>query len=246
LKRELQMDKRKKDKQFHFKQFSVRHDRSGMKVGTDGVLLGAWVHVQKAKRILDIGTGTGVIALMLAQRTKPTVTIDAIEIDSNAIDDASENFSSSPWKERLTLHHERVQEFNTLEKFDLIISNPPYFIDSFKPPNDQRVIARHSESLSFSDLLRVTEKLLSDKGKLNVVLPYTEGLQFIDLAEKSGFYCSRKWSFRTRKEKAIERFLLEFSRIKTDLDESEILLYSSDENWSENYQELTRDFYLKL
>lgn len=243
---EQQMEKRKKDKQFHFKQFSVRHDRSGMKVGTDGVLLGAWVHVQNAKSILDIGTGTGVIALMLAQRTEPNITIDAIEIDGDAIEDASENFSSSPWKNRLTLHHKRIQEFNTSEKFDLIVSNPPYFIDSFKPPDDQRVIARHTESLSFPELLKVTEKLLSDKGKLNVVLPYTEGLQFIDMVEKNGFYCSRKWSFRTRKEKAIERFLLEFSRIKTDLDENEILLYNSNENWSEKYQKLTRDFYLKF
>src|SRR5688572_28245976 len=195
------MDKRKKDKQFHFKQFSVRHDRSGMKVGTDGVLLGAWVEVKNAKRLLDIGTGTGVIALMLAQRTQPDVTIDAIEIDPDAIEDASENFSSSPWSNRFTLHRGRVQEFSS-KKFDILVSNPPYFIDSYKPPNDQRIIARHSESLSFEDLLRVSEKLLTENGTLNVILPYTEGLQFIDLAEKSGYYCSRKWSFRTREEKA--------------------------------------------
>src|SRR5688572_22601587 len=169
------MDKRKKDKQFHFKQFSVRHDRSGMKVGTDGVLLGAWVEVKNAKRLLDIGTGTGVIALMLAQRTQPNVTIDAIEIDRDAIEDASENFSSSPWSNRFTLHRGRVQEFSTSKKFDIIVSNPPYFIDSYKPPNDQRIIARHAESLSFEDLLRVSEKLLEENGTLNVVLPYTEG-----------------------------------------------------------------------
>ena len=238
--------RRKKGKQFHFKQFSVRHDRSGMKVGTDGVLLGAWVDVKSAKRILDIGTGTGIVALMLAQRTQPDVTIDAVEIDSNAIEDAAENFSSSPWSNRLTLHRGRVQEFSTSEKFDLVVSNPPYFIDSYKPPTDQRIIARHAESLSFSDLLRISGTLLSENGTLNVILPNTEGLQFIDLAEKSGFYCSRKWLFRTRKEKSIERFLLEFSRIKTDLDEGEILLYSSGENWSNAYQELTREFYLKL
>jgi tRNA1Val (adenine37-N6)-methyltransferase len=246
LKREQQMEKRKKDKQFHFKQFSVRHDRSGMKVGTDGVLLGAWVDVQNIKRILDIGTGTGLIALILAQRTESNVTIDAIEIDDDAIEDASENFAASPWNDRLTLHHQCVQEFNSSEKFDLIVSNPPYFIDSFKPPNDQRIIARHAESLSFPDLLSVSEKLLSDKGRLNVVLPYTEGLQFIDMAEKNGFYCSRKWSFRTRKEKAIERFLLEFSSVKTDLAEGEIQLYSSGEIWSEGYLDLTRNFYLKV
>lgn len=236
----------KKDKQFHFKQFSVRHDRSGMKVGTDGVLLGAWVDATQARHILDIGTGTGVIALMLAQRTAPETKIQAIEIDDHAFEDASENFSASPWKERLTLHHGSVQSFTSPKQFDLIVSNPPYFIDSFKPVGTQRVTARHTESLSFHDVLQATQKLLSEHGKLNVVLPFTEGLHFIDLAEKAGFCCSREWIFRTRKEKAIERFLLEFSRIKSNLDEGEILLYSEGEEWSPGYQELTRDFYLKL
>ncbi len=238
--------RRKKDKLFHFKKFSVRHDRSSMKVGTDGVLLGAWVDVTNASHILDVGTGTGIIALMLAQRTKPSVQIEAIEIDQHASEDANENFISSHWSERLTLHHDPVQNFTSSKQFDLIVSNPPYFISSFKPPHAQRTVARHTESLSFIDLINAAKRLLSEKGKLNVVLPYTEGLQFIVLATENGFYCSKKWSFRARKEKPIERWLLEFSKDKTSPEEGEILLYSSGEEWSEGYQKLTKEFYLKL
>lgn len=237
---------RKKNNLFHFKKFSVRHDRSGMKVGTDGVLLGAWADVNQATHILDIGTGTGVIALMLAQRTASDVKIEAIEIDLSAFEDAAENFNSSPWKDCLSLHHGSVQNFIASKQFDLIISNPPFFQSSFKPPNAQRVAARHTENLSFQEILNTVEKLLSEKGKLNVVLPYTEGLQFIALAEENNLHCSRKWSFRTREEKPIERWLLEFSRIKINPEENEILLYRSGEEWSIAYQNLTRDFYLKL
>lgn len=238
--------RRKKDKLFHFKQFSIRHDRSSMKVGTDGVLLGTWADAGKATHILDIGTGTGVIALLLAQRTEPNVTIEAIEIDQHAFEDASENFSASPWKNRLKLHHGPVQNFTLSYQFDLIISNPPYFQDSFKPPNAQRVVARHTENLSFLELLDTTTKLLSENGKLNIILPYTEGLQFIALAEENNLHCSRKWSFRTRKEKPIERWLLEFSKTETETEEGEILLYTSGDEWSPEYKTLTRDFYLKL
>ncbi len=240
------LERRQKDKLFHFKKFSVRHDRSGMKVGTDGVLLGAWVDVKQATRILDIGTGTGVIAIILAQRTVADVKIEAIEIDQHAVEDATENFTSSPWQERLTLHPVSVQDFTTSTLFDLIVSNPPYFVGSYKPPNAKRILARHTENLSFQYLLASVKKLLSEKGKFNVVLPYTEGNQFIALAEENDLHCSRKWSFRTRKEKLIERLLLEFSRIKSNPQEGEILLYSKNEEWSADYQNLTRDFYLKL
>lgn len=237
---------RKKDKQFHFKQFSVRHDRSGMKVGTDGVLLGAWVNTTNAKLILDIGTGTGVIALMMAQRTPSATTIEAIEMDEPAFQDAAENFASSPWRDRLMLHHGLMQGFASEKQYDLIVSNPPYFINGYKPPNDQRIVARHSESMSFQDLLNTAKKFIAETGRLSVILPVTEGLQFLDLAAQSGFHCSRKWSFRTRKEKPVERFLLEFSRIKSETEEGEILLYRTGEEWSDGYRSLTGEFYLKI
>lgn len=231
---------------FHFKKFSVRHDRSGMKVGTDGVLLGAWADVRRATHILDIGTGTGVIALMLAQRATDSVTIDAVEIDAQAYADARENIGASPWHDRIHVHHTAIQQFNTSTRFDLIVSNPPYFQKSYKPPIAQRETARHTEQLAFGDILTAAEKLLTATGRLNVILPYTEGLQFTDLAEHKGLRCSRKWVFRTRSNKPVERLLLEFTWKKTTSEEGEILLYAEGEHWSDSYKALTRDFYLKI
>jgi tRNA1Val (adenine37-N6)-methyltransferase len=216
-----------------------------MKVGTDGTLLGAWADVTNAKRILDIGTGTGLIALMLAQRSV-NAKIEAIEVDSAAMEDAEENFANSPWSNRLTLHHLRVQDFNPPEKFDLIVSNPPYFIASYKPSDGKRVTARHTESLTFGELINVSRNLLTNDGRLSIVLPAVEGQHFIELAELNGFYCSRKWTFRTRLEKPVERLLLEFTRKRHGCETGEILLYSSGENWSEIYITMTREFYLKL
>lgn len=238
------MKARKKDKLFHFKQFSVRHDRSGMKVGTDGVLLGAWSALNNSKHILDIGTGTGVIALMLAQRTKLS-TIDAVEIEQEAFEDATENIASSPWSDRIRVHHSPIQDFISVTPFDLIVSNPPYFQNSFKPPDAKRGIARHTQQLTFPELLNIAKKFLVPSGKLSIILPYTEGLEFITLASTYSFYCSRKWSFRTRLGKPIERWLLEFSRAKIVAEEGEILLYKDRDQWSDGYKDLTFDFYLK-
>lgn len=238
--------KRKKDQLFHFKQFSVRHDRSGMKVGTDGVLLGAWADVTDATQMLEIGTGTGVIALMLAQRTPPPTHIDAVELDEKACEDARENIIASPWAKRVSLHLTGIQNFNTATKYDLITSNPPYFQNSFKPPDQQRERARHTQQLTFQDLLEAVMRLLSPEGKLNVILPYTEGLEFIDQASQRGLHCTRKWSFKARPEKPIERWLLEFSRIPKTQEHGEIILYKSGEEWTEDYKALTREFYLKL
>jgi tRNA1Val (adenine37-N6)-methyltransferase len=231
---------------FHFKKFSVRHDRSGMKVGTDGALLGAWTDVRQATQILDIGTGTGIIALMLAQRASESVTIDAVEIEDQAYADAQENIAASPWHDRINLHHEPIQNFHTSTKFDLIVTNPPYFQKSFKPPTAQRITARHTQQLTFDEILLITEKLLTPNGKLNLILPFTEGSQFIDLANHKGLHCTRKWIFRTRENKPVERFLLEFRWDKKELDEGEILLYSSGEEWSNEYKDLMREFYLKI
>lgn len=230
---------------FHFKQFSVRHDRSGMKVGTDGVLLGTWADVTNATRILDIGTGTGVIALILAQRTQPFVQIEAVEIDEHACTDAGENFNASPWASRLTLYHLPVQKISPSNLFDLIISNPPFFQNSYKPPTPKRITARHTEELTFSEILEITDKLLKENGRLNIILPPTEGTQFVELAKKKNYACSRKWSFRTRKEKPVERLLLEFCKVNHVCEMGELLLYQKAEEWSDQYRNLTRDFYLK-
>jgi len=218
-----------------------------MKVGTDGVLLGAWTNVQRASAILDVGTGSGLIALMLAQRTADTVMIDAIEIEQHAFEQANENIKNTPWRSRVTTHHAALQEFEPTRRYDLIVSNPPYFQNSQKPPNEKRVQARHTTSLSYVELLSSSASLLNSTGRLSVILPFTEGLQFITLAAQYNLHCSRQWSFRTRQEKPIERWLLEFSfTLPPKPETGEILLYKQGEEWSDAYKELTRGFYLKL
>lgn len=216
-----------------------------MKVGTDGVLLGAWVDVTNAQTILDIGTGTGVIALMLAQRASSYVQVDAVELNPDTCRDAQENFSQSPWNDRLHLHAQAIQTFSPEKTYDLIVSNPPYFINSYKPPDLHRTTARHTEQLTFDELLSAVKRLLNMRGRFAVVLPVTEGQAFEKLALDRALYCIRKWSFRTRNNKPVERLLMEFSRESRPCETGEILLYESGEIWSDAYQNLMKDFYLK-
>jgi len=238
--------KRIKNDHFQFKQFSVSHRRSSMKVGTDGVLLGAWVDVSDVDNVLDVGTGSGVIALMIAQRTLAT-RVDAVEINQEAVQDARENFEQAPWTRRLNLYHTPIQLYLTECKYDLIISNPPFFINSYKPVDEPRSTARHTESLSFQNLLKAADQLLNPHGRLAVILPPAEGLHFKTLAQAAGMTCIRHWTFRTRRNKPVERLLLEFSKIHKLPDQGEVLLYEYDsgEVWTKEYTALTREFYLK-
>jgi tRNA1Val (adenine37-N6)-methyltransferase len=230
---------------FHFKQFSLSHERSTHKVGTDGVLLGAWVKTDGAKNILDIGTGSGVIALMLAQKSDAAAIIDAVEIDPEDVKQAVENVSQSPWPEKVIIHHTAIQEFEAEKKYDLIVSNPPYFINSWLPPDEKRSKARHTHELSFSELIGSSKKMLSSSGTLNVILPYQEGLEFRALAQKSGFCLKRELSFRSRAHKPIERLLMAFGFSALPFTSENLVLYDEGENWSSAYKELTKDFYLK-
>lgn len=231
---------------FHFKKFSVAHDRSTHKVGTDGVLLGAWVNVGHAKRILDIGTGTGVIALMLAQRSIDTAHIDAIEIESGDASQAEENIRRSPWPEKIHVINTSVQAYIPSMKYDLIVSNPPYFINSWKPPDNKRSAARHTHELSYEELLHATSRLLNDQGVFGVILPYLEGTMFIEMAKSSKLFPRRQLIFRSRNNKPPERILVEFSRQQPDPESEELILHSEGNNWSDAYKNLTRDFYLKI
>ncbi len=217
-----------------------------MKVGTDGVLLGAWADAEHAKTILDIGTGTGVIALMLAQRTGNDSHIDAVEIEESAFDQARENLLQSPWPEKISIYHTSIQNFQAGDNYDLIISNPPYFQNSQKPPDSKRLLTRHTDKLSFTDLITSVKRLLTNDGKFNVILPNQEGLIFVDLALNDKLYCTRQWSFRTRRDKPVERWLLEFSLIPHEKEEGEIVLYEHGEKWTDGYKDLTKHFYLKL
>lgn len=228
---------------FHFKQFSVRHDRCTMKVGTDAVLLGAWVNVIDAENVLDIGTGSGVIALILAQRTSDSSKIYSVEIEKDAAEQAVENIQSSPWPSKVSVQQVAIQDYFPDVRFDLIVSNPPYFNKSLKPPDNARHQVRHTASLSYDELLSAVVRLLSSRGKFNLILPYQEAINFTELAVGHKLICTRRHHFQTRTEKAVERTLLEFSKISEPIDEGEILLYDKGVEWSPGYRSLVTDFY---
>jgi tRNA1Val (adenine37-N6)-methyltransferase len=233
------------DNYFRFKQFQIAHDRCSMKVGTDAVLLGAWVDCHDSKKVLDIGTGSGVIALMLAQRTGTESKIDAIDVEPNDCKQAHENFSNSPWPNKLAIYCNDVREFTSMESYDLIVSNPPYFQNSWLPPSDKRKVSRHTQTLTHEELLLSAKRLLSSAGRLAIILPYAEGISFIEKAEKHSFHCIRQTNFRSRIEKPIERLLLEFAFQPLKKIEGDLIHYSLPEKWSDEYILLTKEFYTK-
>jgi len=234
----------KKLQPFHFKKFAIHHDRCSMKVGTDAVLLGSWVDVSNAKMILDVGTGSGVIALMLAQRTEDEVQIDAIEIEKEDTSQSKENVLRSPWPSKISVFQKPLQEFEPSKKYDLIVSNPPYFINSLLPPTLHRQRTRHTEELTFEELITHSIRLLNPTGTLDVILPIQEGNDFKDLASENGLYIKRQLAFFSRKEKPQERCLLEFGFEQVKPKEEKMILYESGDLKSSDYINLTKDFYL--
>lgn len=231
---------------FQFKQFTIHHDRCAMKVGTDAVLLGAWANSNNCNKILDIGTGTGIIAIMLAQ--KSGAIIDAIDMDKNACMQAKENVDNCKWKNRIKIHHLSFQLFHNQikEKYDLIVSNPPFFDDSMKASEESRQFARHTDLLSFEDLLEGVLKLLSPAGKFCMILPCKEGDFFRNLAEKNKLYLSKLTRVRTKENKPEEKRLLmqfEFNR-KTFSENLLIIEKDEPQSYTEEFKELTKDYYL--
>lgn len=227
---------------FRFKQFVVENERSAMKVGTDGVLLGAWVPLDgEERRILDVGTGTGVIALMLTQRN-PYSTVIGIDIDNLSVEEAEYNFKASPWSDRLTAVHSDFRSF--AEKgFDLVVSNPPFFINSLKAPSQRRSAARHNDTLSQDDLIDGSFNLLSEKGRLAVVLPSDEGALFIEKCREHGLYLSRICKVSTKPGASPKRYLMEFQKNNERLIEETLIIQDS-EGYTVEYRKLTGDFYL--
>jgi tRNA1Val (adenine37-N6)-methyltransferase len=234
---------------FTFKQFSVHDDRCQMKVGTDGVLLGAWVGLQSTSRALDIGTGCGLIALMMAQRD-PNVQIDAIEVLVEDAQQASENVKASRWSERITVHQGSIQQFDNLRKYDLIVSNPPFFTKSMLPPKPGRASVRHTKSLSHEELLEAVNRLLQPLGRFGIILPSTGFESFTKQAEKTGLYPRRILTFQTRPGRPPERHMVEYASAPGTRTEETMSLYTgsfknnTEDNWSESYRKLVRDFYL--
>ncbi len=239
------------DSVFKFKEFSVNQDKTAMKIGTDGVLLGAWCAVDfYPDTILDIGSGTGVVALMLAQRSD-AMTIDAVEIEENAYEQSVENFEQSDWGDRLYCYNATFQEFadeiaEEEETYDLIISNPPFYTDDFESDNKARNKARFTSALSFDDLISGVVKILSKTGKFSTIIPYKEEEEFINLAHEKGLYINRICWVQGNLSSAIKRSLLEFSFNETALTKEHLIIETERHQYTKEYIDLTKDFYLKM
>ncbi len=233
---------------FRFREFVVRQDKCAMKVGTDGVLLGAWIRpAPLVKRILDIGTGTGLLALMLAQKTQAH--IDAIDIDAAACRQAEENFRLSPWSERLCIRHCSLQHYRKFacEKYDLIASNPPYFSHSLKAPSAERTLARHNDdTLAFDELIEGVIDLLHPHGRFYIILPSGQGEAFRNMALQKGLFNTHLTCVVTRHGKPAKRWLMSFRFEKSPLQTDVLILQKEDNSFTQEYIQLTQNYYSGL
>ena len=233
---------------FQFKQFSVKQDQCTMKVGTDGVLLGAWAPVEGVEKALDIGTGTGLVALMLAQRMSAG-NITAVELDAAAAKQAEDNFSASPWADKLNVVPEAIQDFakQSAAVFDLIVCNPPFFSGGTFSANQDRNNVRHTIKLPHGDLLAAARKLLKPSGKFCLILPFIEGLRFQELARNYKLHCTAITEVYPKKDKPIERFLMQLEHEDKALVKNGLVIQKEKRNdWTDEYIDLTGDFYLKM
>lgn len=229
-------------KTFQFKKFTIAQDRCGMKVGTDGVLLGAWA--RGGRRILDIGTGTGLVALMMAQRFEDAM-VDAVEIDKEAASQAMENVSGSPFDNRIEVIGKALQDFAPTTPYDSIVTNPPFFSNSLLAPDSSRCMARHTVTLSFADILSFAAKHLTDDGEISAIIPadYTES--FSQEAFTRGMFLTRQYMIKTVERKPAKRCLIAFSKSRPNaFDRADVVLMDKDGKRSDWYGSLTKNFYL--
>ena len=230
---------------FSFKQFTINQGKASFRVGTDGVLLGAAADINGAIRILDIGTGTGLIALMLAQRCDAEIV--AIEPDTDSYIQCCENVSRSRWKGRIRVEHTTLQNFICDYKFDLIVTNPPFFTDSLKNPDPRKSASRHNDLLSDNEILEGASRLMAEGGRLQVIMPYAEGNIFIAEAHKYGLYCNNILKIRPLPTSEIRRMILTFSKQRLNPTEKFLTIeHGSRHEFTEDYKNLTKDFYLKF
>ncbi len=241
---------------FRFKQFAVRQDDSAMKVGTDGVLLGAWAASQIALQgdvvdsLLDIGSGTGVISLMMAQELE-AATITAVEVEELAATESDYNFKNSPWSSRMSVVHSTFQSFcgekKGVQTFDVIISNPPYFIGSLKNAQQAKIAARHTELLPYEELVKGVGEMLSEDGAFYVVLPYEQSSILITLAAFEGLYLRRKMDVQGNVSSPVKRVLMKFTRQKGDTASDTLVIEKERRgDYTEKYREMTKKYYLKF
>jgi len=243
---------------FQFKQFSLEQDQCAMKIGTDGVLLGAWTPIENNPHsILDIGTGTGIIALMLAQRSSAEQ-IDALEIDENAYEQATDNFENSHWNDRLFCFHAALDEFveeseddsndsELAQQYDLIVSNPPFHSEDYKSENEQRDLARFQDAMPFEDLIEAAALLLSENGIFSVIIPFKEESTFLALAKEYELFPIKITRVRGTPITETKRSLLAFSRNENpSFPVDELIIETARHIYTPDYIALTKDFYLKM
>lgn len=232
---------------FQFKQFTVDDSHCAMKIGTDAVLLGAWTISNKAKRILDIGTGSGILALMMAQKSQAEII--AIEIEENAYKQAQINFQNSKWKNRIYLKHCSLQEFikENTQQFDVIISNPPYFTNSLKPDKNTRAIARHTDTLSMEDLFKYTVNIMHAESTFNIIYPAEYKERLLNEATKNNLYLIKSCDIHANAQKEANRIMLCFSKQNVALIHEKIIIeLDKRHHYTTEYISLTKDFYLKF
>ena len=231
---------------FNFKQFTIRQEKSSFKVGTDGVLLGASANISGVNRVLDIGTGSGLLAIMLAQRCDAEIV--AIEPDHESYLEACINVSLCKWNSRIKVENTTLQQYNPLNsRFDLIITNPPFFSGSLKNPDPRKSYTRHDDTLNTADILNCVSRLLNEEGQLQLILPYIEGNIFIAEAGKYGLYCNKILKIRPLPSAEIRRLILTFSRQRIKVTEKFLTIeHGPRHEFTEDYKNLTKDYYLKF
>lgn len=231
---------------FRFKQFTIHHDRCAMKVGTDGVLLGAWTNVENKKTALDVGSGSGLVSLMLAQRNKD-LKIDALEIDSSAAEQSIENIHDSPFAKQISVLCTDFIQFaeNIEHKYDLIVSNPPFFENSLKSPQQQRTTARHNDSLLPETLIRLSAKLLTSRGTLVVIYPFDLFDKILEIAQTERFFITKTCTVYPTQTSKAKRILIEMSLDPASTEESKLTIEIERHVYTEAFQNLTREFYLE-
>lgn len=234
-------------KPFLFKQFNVQQDKCAMKIGTDSVLLGSWPSLDRPRSILDIGAGTGILSLMMAQRSDAT-TIEAIEIDEDAFEQCTENFEDSPWNDRLYCFHASLLEYieGVDDKFDLIICNPPFYTEDFKSNSKARNLARFSDAMPIEHIVLAVYKLLADNGTFAIIIPYKEEGNFIEEAQLIDLYAKRILHVKGNPNTEIKRSLIEFQFGESDVKIEELIIETDRHHYTEDYINLTKDFYLKM
>jgi len=233
---------------FQFKQFAIKHVQSAFKVGTDAVLLGAWVPIPSpCEHILDIGSGCGIISLMLAQRSNAQII--GIDIDKLSVEEAIENANNSQWKNRIKFINSSIQSFCTPEyqnKFDLIVSNPPFFVNSLKSPIYKRNISRHTGTLPFEELILSVDYCLSFSGQFAIIIPDTEKDRIQLLCKNQGLFCTKILQIQPIENKAVNRIILLFSRKEKPLQIENISIRNTNKEYTLPYQLLTKGFYLNF